>query len=72
MKLGTNGRKLARENKAKANATALRLAPIVASIRESGIVTVRAISEELNHRNVASPRGGKWSKATTALLLGRL
>lgn len=72
VKLGTNGRTLARENKAKAKATAARLAPIVASIRGSGIVTVRAISDELNRRGVASPRGGRWSKSTTAMLLARL
>jgi DNA invertase Pin-like site-specific DNA recombinase len=60
VKLGHNGARLARANKAKAKADVDRLAPIVAYIRASGVTTVRAIAEELNRRRIASPRGGQW------------
>ena len=72
VKLGRNGARLARANKAKAKADVARLAPIVANIRASGVTTVRAIADELNRRRIASPRGGQWSKSTVAVLLSRL
>ena len=72
VKLGRNGARLARANKAKAKADVARLAPIVADIRTSGVTTVRAIADELNRRQIASPRGGQWSKSTVAVLLSRL
>jgi hypothetical protein len=70
VKLGRNGARLARANKAKADVA--RLAPIVADIRASGVTTVRAIAHELNRRRIASPLGGQWSKSTVAVLLSRL
>jgi DNA invertase Pin-like site-specific DNA recombinase len=72
VKLGQNGAKLARANKARARADVARLAPAVADIRASGVTTVRAIADELNRRQIASPRGGKWSKSTVAVLSARL
>ena len=72
VKLGTHGRKLAATNKVKARADATRLAPVIASIRRDGITTVRAIAAELNRRRIASPRGGRWSKSTVAVLLAKM
>ena len=72
VKLGRNGARLARANKAKAKADVARLAPIVATVKASGITTVRAIAEELNRQKIASPRCGQWSKSTVAVLLSRL
>ena len=72
VKLGTNGKKLAKANKAAAKATATRLAPIVDKIRAAGIVTVRGIEAELNRLGVPAPRGGGWSTSTTARMLRRL
>jgi hypothetical protein len=71
-RLGRNGAKLARANKAKARADIARLAPAVADIRASGVTTVRAIANELNRQMIASPRGGRWSKSTVAVPLSRL
>ena len=63
VKLGRNGAKLARANKAKARVDVARLAPVIADIRASGITTVRAIAKELNMQRTAydgrQPIGGQ-------------
>jgi DNA invertase Pin-like site-specific DNA recombinase len=76
VKLGKTGKKrgriLARENKAAADMHARKVAPRVRSIRRAGHSTVRALTVELNARNVPTARGGAWHVASTQRLLKRL
>src|SRR4051794_3984608 len=45
----------------KAAEHAARVAPVVAEIRASGRISLRAIAEELNKRGIPSPGGKSWS-----------
>jgi Recombinase. len=56
---------------AKAKEFAANLAPVVASIREQGAATVRAIAGALNERGVPTPRGGQWGPSQVQRLLAR-
>ncbi len=57
--------------KAKANAHAQDIAPIIADIRAAGATSLPAIAAELNARKIKSVRGGRWYAGTVANLLGR-
>lgn len=80
VKLGRTGKALGRKygprqaaaNKEAARRFAEELRPVVAKIRAEGHSTVRAICEELNRRNVKTPRGGQWHVASTQALLARI
>lgn len=72
VKLGKNGKVLARRNKKEARAFANSMSSTIGDIREAGHNTVRAIAAELNERGVPSARGGLWSPRTTHRLLQRL
>jgi hypothetical protein len=58
--------------RAKADAYAASLAPIIQEIRAGGITTLSGIARALTHRRVPLPRGGFWSSTTVARLLDRL
>jgi DNA invertase Pin-like site-specific DNA recombinase len=58
--------------KEKATQRAMDLQGIIASIKRSGITSVRAIAEELNRQDIHSPRGGAWHPTAVARLLSRL
>jgi len=60
VKLGTDRPGLIEKIKAPALARARNLAPTIATIREGGALTVRAICDELNRRGIPSPRGARW------------
>jgi DNA invertase Pin-like site-specific DNA recombinase len=45
---------------------------LVESIRESGITSIRAITEELNRQGIKAPRGGPWHPTAVSRLLMRL
>lgn len=59
-------------NRAKANRRANDLATVVNHIQASGIKTLRGIADELNAREIATPRGKRWSAQTVKELLARL
>lgn len=68
--LGANGKKLAKANKDASRDFARKNAPIINEIKGRGILTVRAISEELNRLNIPTFRkGSRWHKSSTHLLL---
>jgi DNA invertase Pin-like site-specific DNA recombinase len=48
VKLGVHGQALADNNRIKAQLEAARLQPVIAKLRDSGIVTVKAIAEAMN------------------------
>lgn len=63
VKLGKNGRQLARQNHAKAVAFAESLRPIITALIAEGYTTTRAICEQLNLRNIptaSGEAGRKW------------
>ena len=72
MALGKNGRRLALKNRETADADAEHYRPIIEELKAEGIVTLRAITAELNRRGVSSPRGRSWHVITVDRLLRRL
>ena len=58
--------------KAKAQSWALNLRVMLDDIRAQGITSVRAITAELNSRDILTPRGASWHPTSTARLLARL
>lgn len=58
--------------KAKANAYAADLKPIIQDITAAGIISLGGIANELNVRQIKTARDGLWHKATVANLLARL
>jgi DNA invertase Pin-like site-specific DNA recombinase len=58
--------------KAKADAYAADLKPIIQDITAKGIVSLGGIAKALNERHIKTARDGIWHKATVANLLARL
>jgi DNA invertase Pin-like site-specific DNA recombinase len=56
----------------KAAQRATDLKGIIEGIKRSGIMSVRAITEELNRQGINAPRGGAWHPTGVARLLNRL
>ncbi|MGO3928787.1 recombinase family protein [Rhodopseudomonas pseudopalustris] len=56
----------------KAAQRAADLQGIVASIKRSGITSVRGIADELNRQEIKAPRGGAWHPTAVARLINRL
>jgi len=48
------------------------LKSVVADIRESGAVTLKAMARALNDREMVTPRGGRWHASSVANLLKRI
>jgi DNA invertase Pin-like site-specific DNA recombinase len=48
-------------NAAQGQARREAVAPVVASIRASGVMTLQGIADALNARGITTPRGGLWS-----------
>jgi DNA invertase Pin-like site-specific DNA recombinase len=57
--------------KGAADEFAANVLPIVRQLQASGVVTVRAIAEALNARNIRTARGGEWHGSTVRNLLAR-
>ena len=55
-----------------ADERAKALAPLLRELRKAGIVSMRAIAEELNRRKVKSAFGKRWHSTSVFRLLGRL
>jgi DNA invertase Pin-like site-specific DNA recombinase len=60
------------ELKARADAHADRLRPVLRDLAENGIVSLGAVAAALNERGMLTPRGGAWHKSSVRNLLGRL
>jgi DNA invertase Pin-like site-specific DNA recombinase len=56
--------------RAKAQARASDLAPVVQELQASGCESLRGIAAGLDERGIPAARGGKWSAAQVARLLG--
>ncbi|PSR57394.1 resolvase [Adhaeribacter arboris] len=71
--LGKNGKALSVANRKAAQEFAHQLSPIIRRLRNRGIISVRAVSEELNKRGIPTFRvGGKWHPSTVYTLMNRL
>jgi hypothetical protein len=69
---GASGERSGVARRRAADERAQAMAPIVRELREAGIVTLRAMADELNRRNIKTARGGHWHPATVFNLLARL
>jgi len=56
--------------KARCDAHAARVVPIVSALRSDGM-SLKAIANELTARHVATLNGGKWNATTVRRLLHR-
>jgi DNA invertase Pin-like site-specific DNA recombinase len=55
-----------------ANERAANIAPVLAELREAGIVSLRAIADALNDRGIPAAKGGTWSPTQVNRVLGRI
>lgn len=73
VKLGSNGKVLAHNNKQRAKDFAKKIEPVILAIRKDGFVTVQAITDELNKRKIETYRpGAKWHKSRVYKLISLL
>ena len=71
--LGQNGHKLAKQNKSRADRFAQAIAPVIEDVKADGHETIRAITQELNRRQIpTATEGAKWHLGTVQLLLKRI
>jgi DNA invertase Pin-like site-specific DNA recombinase len=57
---------------AAADSHAADLEPVIASLRNEGIVSLGAIAAALTERGMRTPRGGQWHKASVRNLINRI
>jgi hypothetical protein len=69
---GQDGTNNGLTSKRVADVRAQAFGPTIRQLRKAGFVSVKAIAGELNRREVAAPRGGKWHLTTVTRLLERL
>lgn len=73
VELGKNGKALSVANKQAAIDFANKLSPLIGRLRKRGILSARAICEELNRKHIPTFRkGGKWHPSSVHTLLTRL
>jgi DNA invertase Pin-like site-specific DNA recombinase len=73
VELGKNGKVLAVINRTAAEKFARKIGPTLIRLRRNGIVTIRAISKELNRIGTPTFRGeGHWHPSTVYTLMNRL
>ncbi|MVM32451.1 resolvase [Spirosoma sp. HMF4905] len=71
--LGKHGKVQARRNKKAADEFAYRLMPLLKMLKKRGIMSVRAIAQELNKQGVPTFRGNsQWHPSTVCALRNRL
>lgn len=73
VELGKNGKNLSIMNRKAADDFAHKLSPVLRKLKKRGIISIRAVSKELNRKGVATFRtGGKWHPNTVYTLMNRL
>lgn len=58
--------------KGRADQHARDLAPVIASLRSEGVISLGATAAALNERGMLTPRGGRWYKSSVKNLITRL
>lgn len=72
VRLGKNGKRLAKKNQQAADDFAKSMQSTIAEIKKDGFTTLQSISSELNNREVPTARGmGCWHVSTVYHLLKR-
>ena len=72
VKLGETGKLLAKKNKAEAQQRAASIIKVIDEIRASGISAIQKIADELNRREIPTPKGGKWHRNSVYRILDRV
>ncbi|OZI05518.1 resolvase [Siphonobacter sp. BAB-5385] len=73
VKLGVMGQARGRENAQKAREFAKQMQPIIRELREAGFITVDALRDELNRRQIPTSRpGSRWHHCSVHALLKRI
>lgn len=72
VQLGKNGKKLAIQNRRKADQFAKKLRPVIHQLEKTGVTTLRGIADELNRREIPTYHGARWHKTTVHNLLRRM
>lgn len=73
VELGKNGKALSMANRKAAEDFAQKLSPMIGRLRRRGIITVRAITIELNKKGIPTfYEGGKWHPSTVYALMNRI
>lgn len=73
VKLGKHGKVLSAANRNAAEDFAKKLSPVLQRFKNRGIVSVRAVANELNRKGIPTFRkGGKWHPNTVHTLMNRL
>ncbi|MFD1258564.1 recombinase family protein [Mucilaginibacter terrae] len=73
VELGKNSKILSVVNKQAADDFAVKLSPMIRRLNKRGIITTRAVCEELNKKKVPTFRtGGRWHPSTVHTLMNRL
>jgi DNA invertase Pin-like site-specific DNA recombinase len=57
---------------AKARETASSLAPVIAELKAEGVASLAAMADVLNHRQITTPRAGRWHGASVARMVARI
>jgi len=72
VRLGSAGATRASENRAEANAYAMRIAPEIERLQNLGLVSANALAIELNRNCVPAKNGGRWHPTTVRRILARM
>ena len=72
VRLGRNGKVLAKRNKKAADSFAQTMRPVIDELRAEGITTMRGMVEALNARSVPTAKGGRWYLCGVHNLLRRI
>jgi DNA invertase Pin-like site-specific DNA recombinase len=73
VRLGKNGTVLAQQNKEASKEFARKLCPTIKTLRDEGFLTIQSLTDELNHRRIATYRAkSKWHKSTVHKLLRKI
>lgn len=69
IQLGINGKVLAHKNREEAYNFAINMLSTIEKLHSNGFYSFRAITKELNRRNVPTPRNKKWHLRSVQRLL---
>jgi hypothetical protein len=73
VQLGKNGLVLAEQNKEASKKFAEKLCPMIRALMAVGFSTIQSLTDELNHRRIATYRAkSKWHKSTVHKLLSKI
>ena len=72
VELGKTGKQLAKKNRKEACNRAKEVIAIIDEIKSSGITAIQKIANELNKRDIPTPKGGKWHRNSVYRVMERV